>query len=47
MPDPPKVIPFNRQAIAVDPPQYFATEDSDEEMMTAAGFIDSHPRSKD
>ncbi len=27
---------FNREPIAVDPPQYFATEDADTDMMTAA-----------
>ena len=32
----PKWRPFDQEAIAVDPPQNFATEDADEEMMTAA-----------
>jgi len=28
--------PFDKEAVAVDPPEYFATEDADTEMMTAA-----------
>jgi len=28
--------PFTQEAIAIDPPEYFATEDADTEMMTAA-----------
>jgi len=32
----PRWIPFSQQPIALDPPEYFATEDADTEMMTAA-----------